>query len=219
MQRVLKKLIHKTKPAVKASLIGREHGFTFVEMLTALSIFSLVGLATLAIMQRAVTSRKVTRQKTAALMQQQQAITAISVDLDSAQPFTVGPFRGYADSLRFTILRPSSEYFKIVQYVAYFLKRDEKGEGYYLMRSTSDFKGSTAAEKILSDVESMELQYLPRLKTEAQWQDHWSEADQLPLAVRIHILLTANSEPIEIICPIRSDGKNRKQNQGALSTS
>lgn len=196
-------MIKSKNQSLKQRIKTRESGFTLVEVLAALTIFSIVGLATFTVMQRAVAARKLSKQKTERLMQVQQALAVLKADLSSIHDFSLHPFQGYQDSLRFTVLARRSGGVESGQYVAYFVKSSPEGRYKRLMRSTSDFYGNREEYELLTAVETIQFLYLQRQNNEARWTAHWSESEILPSAVQVRIFEPQAQEPMAITCPIR----------------
>lgn len=183
---------------------ANENGFTLVEVLAALTIFAIVGLATVTLMQRAIAARTAAKRATEQLMQTRQALSTLTSDLSSVQSFSLGPFQGNPDSLGFTVCAKYSNGVELLRYVAYFLESSGNSEYKKLVRSTLDFYGNREVEVLLPEVASMQVLYLQQQNHEARWIERWSDSEGLPLAVHVTILEPSAQEPMEIICPIRT---------------
>lgn len=189
-----------------------EDGFTLVEVLAALTIFAIVGLATFTLMQRALTSKTVSKRKAEKLRETQQALSLLKDDLSSTQTYALLPFQGYADSLRFTAFTTTEDGAVLACSIAYSVKGDPDSKYKRLVRSVLDFEGHRDRATVMQEVESMQIHYLADQNDPEAWQNHWLDAGYLPLAVRIRIFQPAIQNPLEVICPIRTHAEIKTQN-------
>ncbi|MFQ5650501.1 MAG: type II secretion system protein J [bacterium] len=192
----------------RKQLVLNEAGFTLVEVLVALTIFAIVGVATLTLIRRGIAVRNLTRDKTQKLLEVRHAISRWTSDLASVQAFSFAPLTGSADSLSFTILGTALTGGKKPINVSYAVRRSQEGEFKSLIRTTSDFTSGRRNETLLSEITEMSLQYLQRTSAGYQWRAHWPDRERLPFAVQVRLQVSPSGEQMEIICPIRArDGK------------
>ncbi|MFQ5604082.1 MAG: type II secretion system protein GspJ [bacterium] len=185
--------------------LTNDHGFTLIEVLTAMSIFAIVGLATVAIMQKAVAARFAVRQKSEVLIQSSAAWLLLKSDLRSIRAFRLNSFRGHSDSLRFTASYCNANGQVRYRFISYYFETAPDYSAKNLMRTSTNLDGKQKTKQLLSNVKSLRFSYLQNQT--AIWTDSWSASDELPLAVRIEMATAFAGEIEEIIYPIRTSGK------------
>ncbi len=176
-------------------------GFTLLELLISLTIFSLVALIVYVALNLGV--RATDRGETRSIENQRAraALALIARQLKSAYPLTLQAegetvvyFRGEADALSFICAAGRPEAGGLEK-VSYFLREQDGRRSLWVRTSAptlpadllNDREGKLRQEaEILPEVESITWAYLGPVQNREEWSDHWSgkAARRLPTAVR-----------------------------------
>ena len=175
-----------------------QKGFTLIEILIALAIFAVIGVAAATCLHEMITYRaRITQQSdqwkamaVARLLMQKDFSNAVDLDQKDFNVHMFPKFNGSASQLvltRWNLMQATwSKNSAIFVGVTYQLIAGN------LMRITANDKGHTTASIILPNVSKMQLQYLSPLR---QWKAQWASGNQLnglslitsllPLAMRV----------------------------------
>ncbi|MFQ5706621.1 MAG: prepilin-type N-terminal cleavage/methylation domain-containing protein [bacterium] len=197
--------------AAPSPLLAGEDGFTLVELLVALTIFSIVGLAAFTLLQRTVFARAVTMRQAQELAETRHALSTLVTDLSNARAFSLSLFKGFPDTVGFAMLSDLADDASVLRHAMYFLQESPDHEFKQLVRATSDFHGHEVQTTLLPNVATMQLSYLRKQTKGTRWVDDWGRSTDLPLAVRVRLDLPARKAPLQIVCPIRSHEKISKK--------
>ncbi|GEM_PF-6767833 len=182
-----------------------ENGFTLVELLVALTIFSIVGMAVFSLFQEAIASRTKILKSREQIMEARKGIFKLDMELAGANSGYVRAFQGSSQALHFTGLIRSDETHRKLCSVSYILKVDPETATQRFMRKISDMMGYSEEETLLSSVEYVRFSYLRYFKGKPRWVDRWDDPTVLPLAVRIQIMPTSQQGiPVNKIYPVRN---------------
>jgi len=178
-------------------------GFTFIEMLLAVAIFALVGLASVAVLDSVNRSNEASRQAGERLQQLQRAMLLLERDLWQITPRQVRingeapsklTFAGAAnwiesddDGISFShagwtnpgMILARSE----VQLVGYRLKERQWQRLYYVYPDAVTGT-EPVVQNLLNEVDELKFRYLVREDGQQQWKEFWDQ-DRWPLAVRV----------------------------------
>lgn len=180
-------------------------GFTFIEMLLAVAIFALVGLASVAVLDSVTRSDKASRDATARLQQLQRAmmlmerdfwqITARQIRVNGEAP-VAQTLAGAAnwiesddDGISFShagwtnpgMVLARSE----VQLVGYRLKERQLQRLYYLYPDAVTGTEPNI-QPLLDDIDELKFRYLIKQDGQEQWKEFWDQASW-PLAVKVSV--------------------------------
>lgn len=183
---------------------ARRAGFTLVELLVAMTVFTLLaatayaGLRTSASSwerSEALISRWDERRAVVNFLRRQLAQTAPLARIERRRWHLW--FEGSPDSLVFLSELPGYVGEGGVHELGLALDRGEQGQGLYLRRQPLDAEaelGEFAAEQVLqrriaADIDRIEFAYFgrPEGRGEPRWHDRWSENRRLPTLVKVTI--------------------------------
>ncbi|RMF69627.1 MAG: prepilin-type N-terminal cleavage/methylation domain-containing protein [Calditrichaeota bacterium] len=178
-----------------------ERGFTLVEMLAALTIFSLIGVAALVLLKNAVAARDATNEAAARLQRLHRAQSLLLSDLQQAATTRLGSFVGGSDSLSFTINHRDGDTGGPAR-VRYWCEVDRVNGLKSLFRTRQTLSGETTEQRVLEHIQAIAFGYLFKNKKRFEWVDTWPDNKGLPTAVRATMALAQTGETVEILQPI-----------------
>jgi general secretion pathway protein J len=185
--------------------VTNNRGFTFIEMLLAVAIFALVGLASVAVLDSVTRSDKASRDATVRLQQLQRAMMLMERDFwqISARQIRVNgeapvaqTLAGAAnwiesddDGISFShagwtnpgMVLARSE----VQLVGYRLKERQLQRLYYLYPDAVTGTEPNI-QPLLEDIDELKFRYLIKQDGQEQWKEFWDQASW-PLAVKVSV--------------------------------
>ena len=180
-----------------------KRGFTFIEMLLAVAIFALVGLASVAVLDSVTRSDEASRAATLRLQQLQRAMMLIERDfwqisqrqirVNGEAPVTqtlagaVNWIESDDDGITFShagwtnpgMVLARSE----VQLVGYRLKERQLQRLYYLYPDAVTGTDPNI-QPLLEDIDELKFRYLVKEDGQEQWKEFWDQANW-PLAVKM----------------------------------
>ncbi|WP_348728015.1 type II secretion system minor pseudopilin GspJ [Rheinheimera texasensis] len=178
-------------------------GFTFIEMLLAVAIFALVGLASVAVLDSVTRSDEASRAATLRLQQLQRAMMVIERDFwqISARQIRVNGEAPVAQTLAGAVNWIESDDDGItfshagwtnpgmvlarseVQLVGYRLKERQLQRLYYLYPDAVTGTEPNI-QPLLEDIDELKFRYLVKEDGQEQWKEFWDQANW-PLAVKM----------------------------------
>lgn len=178
-------------------------GFTFIEMLLAVAIFALVGLASVAVLDSVTRSDEASRAATLRLQQLQRAMMVIERDFwqISARQIRVNGEAPVAQTLAGAVNWIESDDDGItfshagwtnpgmvlarseVQLVGYRLKERQLQRLYYLYPDAVTGTEPNI-QPLLEDVDELKFRYLVKEDGQEQWKEFWDQGNW-PLAVKM----------------------------------
>ena len=192
--------------------LSDQRGFTLIEVLIAIMVFSIVGVAMMRLTRRMIVARRAVKERSETIAQIHRTLSTLRSDLASVQNFAIAPLYGDADSLGFPVAREAAPGVQTPAYLTYYLERAEKSSSAQLMRAIRNFHGRGKKELLLSGVAELEWRYLKVEPEGIEEVDRWSDPRALPAAVRARIHISGIREPVEILCPIRASS-NRQDDE------
>jgi general secretion pathway protein J len=183
--------------------VHSKRGFTFIEMLLAVAIFALVGLASVAVLDSVTRSDEASRAATLRLQQLQRAMMLIERDfwqisqrqirVNGEAPVTqtlagaVNWIESDDDGITFShagwtnpgMVLARSE----VQLVGYRLKERQLQRLYYLYPDAVTGTDPNI-QPLLEDIDELKFRYLVKEDGQEQWKEFWDQANW-PLAVKM----------------------------------
>lgn len=178
-------------------------GFTFIEMLLAVAIFALVGLASVAVLDSVTRSDEASRAATLRLQQLQRAMMVIERDFwqISARQIRVNGEAPVAQTLAGAVNWIESDDDGIsfshagwtnpgmvlarseVQLVGYRLKERQLQRLYYLYPDAVTGTDPNI-QPLLEDIDELKFRYLVKEDGQEQWKEFWDQGNW-PLAVKM----------------------------------
>ena len=182
-----------------------ENGFTLVELLVALTIFSIVAVAVFSVFQEAIASRTKIQHSRERIMETRAGLFHLDTELAGANSFYVRAFQGTSQALHFTGLIRSDEAQRKLCSVSYITQLEPGTATQRFLRKVSDMMGNTEEQILLSSVEYVRFSYLRYVKGKPRWEDQWDDPTIMPLAVRIQIMpASSQGAPVNKIYPVRN---------------
>ncbi len=222
---------------------GAPRGFTLIEVLLAMAIFTVLVGALYSVFYGALRLRERTFEVTEAALPKDYIATIVKRDLTSIVPpvgILAGPMIGEneedgeqrLDSLEFHtgsgIVNDYDPWGNIQKIEYYLVDSEEWGEpeGYSFVRAvTRNLLASTTEdpeeERLLNRVQSLEFAYYDG----EYWQDVWdstTQDDETPVAVMMRIDFLPSEEgerqsrPIELVCEVVTEAVETEQQQGGM---
>lgn len=179
------------------------NGFTLIETIIALSIISIIGLASFTLIKRGVAARKSQRRVSTKLMENSAALTRFARDISNAQPAPFSNFRCTGDSLIFTISNIGPAASVSVAQIIYSIEAAKTFGEKTLNVKETEFNGTLSGQRLLSGITEMEFSCLQRYVEGNAWETIWDEDSSLPPAVRLRLTLPGSADEKEFIFPIR----------------
>lgn len=173
-------------------------GFTLMELLIAIMIFSIVGVAIYSSFNVGIRAWRKAEASYEVRQEARYALDTIARGLRSAVNFKTMPFEGTANSVSFAraleISNINGENLQGVFKVTYSL--DAQSIYYTLQSYEESSKGEEGTKTILaSGFSELEFKYAYLDGSEVIWKDYWSEEEaSIPLGVKITITYSSESE-------------------------
>ncbi|MFT5112697.1 MAG: general secretion pathway protein J [Parasphingorhabdus sp.] len=190
------------------SLAGRNSGFTLLEMVIAIAIFSIIGMISFVTLDQFIRARETLAVKNAELKNLQQTFLAFDRDIrfmvsrpvrdelgetiPALQPYSDG-VTVEGDLLEFTASapHPSNQLLQRLYRVSWSIKDQVLVRNLWLILDR-DFDSVPRERKLLSDVASVEVNYLKPRETEpgVEYTSVWEVENGLPVGVELIVTLT-----------------------------
>ncbi len=172
---------------LSAHITGNQSGFTLLEVLIAMSIFSVVGITTFALLKNTLSTRRITEQHISAKSAKQQFLNTLNHDFANAVLFAGIGFNGSADKVDFASRMDNDTTGQNLVHVLYKLDTDSNANTDQLVRLLSNFRKDVRRETIYSGIANLKFEYLQRQKKKMIWLPCFNKSDELPAAVRLQI--------------------------------
>lgn len=175
-------------------------GFTLLELLIAVTIFSIVAVAIYTSFNVGIRAWRKAEASYKIKQEARHAFDAIGRDLRGAINFTRMPFEGASGSVSFSrALRISDSkggYIEGVFKITYTFNAQDKALYYILQTYQEDTKGEEGKKSLLaSDVSDFKLKYAYLEGSEVIWKDYWNEEElNIPLGVKVSIAYPSENE-------------------------
>lgn len=191
---------------VPCPFMAEQRGLTLVEVLAALLIFSIIGVAAVTLMKVSIKTEERIEQVTGNLEQMQRAMAQLERDLQHARGYQGMGFSGSPDSLQFYILPDSTSALRGPGFLTYRILR-QGGDGLLqLERRSTDFFGRSRREVFELPAMESDFGYLDAGEKSTVWRNVWSSKKEYPLALRFRLRVLPDQKIRETIIPIRKQG-------------
>ncbi len=180
---------------------GRPEGFILIELLVSLAIFSVISLAVYSAFAAGIRAWRRAQEFSSVYQTARLLLDDMGQELKNAAAIPDTAFAGEAHRLSFVTLRQNrsatgrAPYPRVTR-VTYELRRDRASPGYTLFRlEAPDIKSSDSAggERALTvgSISRLDFQYTHRGSNGEilPWKDAWDARDQLPLGVKITLMV------------------------------
>ncbi|RMD96703.1 MAG: prepilin-type N-terminal cleavage/methylation domain-containing protein [Calditrichaeota bacterium] len=195
--------MHRSRVPAKGARFANEQGFTLIEAMIALTLFTVVGLAALALLKQGMAARKALTRVAGQLQQRRQLNLQLQQDLAALSNSVLQPFKGKADSLQFLTRRQVAGEPPALCRVTYFTRYSPEGKEVDLFRWQEDFTGFQEEKRLIRGVKSWQLAYLQIQNGNPRWMERWMDRSDLPVAFRIRYRLLSDPEINTLIFPLR----------------
>ncbi|MFQ5628981.1 MAG: prepilin-type N-terminal cleavage/methylation domain-containing protein [bacterium] len=210
------------------STFQNERGFTLVEVMVALVIFSVIGVATFSILQKAVAARFAVKRVESELFSTSTAFSQLKNDLAQGTASFLSRVSGNADTLRLhgIFALPRETISKDVRQervfvvsrgrpgdslanvkLLYFVTPDENSGTFRLYRALIDENGEPHTSVLLDGIVHWQIAYLQLTGKHVSWVGAWQNRQGLPRAVRVSLKLGTWDEQQDYIYPVRLGGQ------------
>ncbi len=195
---------------------GDERGFTLVEVLVALTIFSIVGVTVLVMLQEALAVRAATRKWEETQQREAMHLSVIERDLTGAHLWGMSEFRGLPDSLRFFTRLLLLDGTVREQEVAYFIQPDSATGTNRLIRRVIAPEGEEEGV-LFAPVNQLSFRYLvlppdtltwggveeeEEQQRKPEWMDRWVSHSVLPLAIEMRVMLATDRDSLRVVTAV-----------------
>lgn len=195
-------------------VVANERGFTLIEVMIALVIFTIIGMATFSLMQRALAMRKATQKVGRELADTVRFVGRLQADIEYAATRADLLFEGDPDSLWILHPAPRDDGEQERAEIRYFLGATAEGQDHELFRSATDAQGNRTTERLLATVAEWQCRYLQATPLAPKWRESWRRGMGMPLAVRLRMRLQSWPETREFIYPVRTGKQIESNRQG-----
>ena len=204
VERIMKSLLYHKNLFRK--LMREERGFTLVELLVAVSIFSLVMMAVYSTFVTGLMVKKKGNQKLQEMQESRRVLDYMHRDIQSMVGFRENSFQGKNKS--FTFFRSLEEnddrgnHFSTVVQIKYTVFISDASEANVLRRSVTFFDhDSTEQIFFFFSNYSYEISFNYAVNTRdagVQWIEEWDDSSEIPLAIRIQLYLKGQDDQVQL---------------------
>lgn len=183
--------------------LRNEHGFTLVEVMVALVIFTIIGVATFSILQKAVAARITAKRVVSELEAVSKTLTQLKYDLAQGTSSGMTRLSGSGDSLRLhgMLLAPGDSLANMRVLYCVAPDEDNKAHSLYRIVTPPDAEAYTTVQ--LNKVTKWQIDFLQTIGNSARWTSAWRRRQGLPRAIRITLKVASWDEQQEYIYPVR----------------
>ncbi len=170
-------------------------GFTLVELLVSLSIFSIISLAVYSSFAAGIAAWRKAQEFSSVYQTSRLLLNDIARELKNTVKITGGKFEGGARSLSFVTVQQdpylsSRSGRHRISKVSYELRRNGTSPGFTLYRRMgADLKKRARARPLVDSIDSLEFQYTYKNSAGKlqPWSKVWNMTDQIPFGVKIDL--------------------------------
>ena len=190
----------------------KKKGFTLVEMLVALTIFSIVAVSLHAVLRTGLNTYRAGKEWSEEAGEARAFFYFFSRDLKNALAYSKElPFSGKADEIRFMMLtRRGDRGFDELARVSYRYDRGKKLVIRTVVGKEVEFEQKNSKEEIAAHgVDAFQLRYAfkPEHPSDLyRWKDAWPWEDTLPRGIRV----TLGQRTISVLLPLGELGDEEK---------
>ncbi len=187
----------------------RQEGFTLVEMLVSLSIFSIISLAVYSSFAAGIGAWRKAQEFSSVYQTSRLLLDDMARELKNSVEIAGSNFEGGPRSLSFVTVTQSpylKDYLKDHQIskVSYELRRDRVSSGYALFRrKTSNIKKRGEAELMVDSITNLNFQYTYK-NSEGNlqpWNEVWNVRDEIPFGMKIDLSIQGTRFTKMVIIP------------------
>jgi prepilin-type N-terminal cleavage/methylation domain-containing protein len=172
---------------------GKEKGFTLIEMVVSLTIFSVISLSVYSAFAGGLSVWRKAKEFSSIYQTARLLLDQMALELKNSVKVSSTEFKGGPRMISFITLRqgnqgtsPSKD--SQIAKVTFEVLRDPSGQGYALFRRhTSSLKKRGEAELMVGSLSSLDFQYTYKNGTGMlePWTKVWKMNDEIPLGVKI----------------------------------
>ena len=171
----------------------KERGFTLIELVVSLTIFSVISVAVYSSFASGISVWRKAREYSSVYQTARLLLDDMALELKNAVKVSGTEFKGGSRMISFITLRQgthgtSASRDSQIAKVAFEVRRDPSGRGYALFRRhTSSLKKSGEADFMVGSLSSLDFQYTYKNSTGVlePWSKVWKVNDEIPLGVKI----------------------------------
>ena len=175
-------------------------GFTLLELLIAVTIFSIVAVAIYASFNVGIHAWRKAENSYKIRQEARHILDSIGRDLKNAVNFTPMPFEGSSNYVSFSralkILKPEDEYLEGIFKTTYTFDAGSKTLYYILQTYQESASGESPTKSLLtSGILDFRLKYAYRNGEEVTWKDNWAKEDKgIPFGVKLSLSYPPQAE-------------------------
>ncbi len=173
------------------ALLRQEGGFTLLEMLIALTIFSIVGVATFALLKTGIFAYRRIEASKQFQIARRIALDRLENDLQNLTARSLLPFSGDERGIR--LAAQSHDSSAALQEIQWRFAENATGEQKFLLRIHRDLKSEKARiDTMLQNLREWRFEYLAVDTASSRWLDAWQDPLRLPGAVRVQFAFASD---------------------------
>jgi len=176
-------------------------GFTLLELLIAVTIFSIVSIAIYSSFSVGIRAWRKAEESYKVRQEARHALEDIGYELRTAVNFTPVPFEGSSDCVSFSrVLKSSNKYSEGIFKITYTFDAQAKSLYYILQTYEETVKEEEGTKSILtSGISGFQLKYAYLDGDEVIWMDDWqSDEVDIPFGVKVSLFYPSQNEGQDI---------------------
>ena len=176
-------------------------GFTLLELLIAVTIFSIVSIAIYSSFSVGIRAWRKAEESYKVRQEARHALEDIGYELRTAVNFTPVPFEGSSDCVSFSrVLKSSNKYSEGIFKITYTFDAEAKSLYYILQTYQESVQEESGIKSILtSGISGFQLKYAYLDGEEVIWRDDWqSDEIDVPFGVKVSLFYPSQSKGQDI---------------------
>ena len=177
--------------------LGNQHGFTLIEMVVSLTIFSVISLSVYSSFAGGITVWRKAEEFSSVYQTARLVLDSMALELTNTVKVSGTEFEGGPRIISFITLRRGARVVSLsrnsqIAKVTFEVRRDPAGRGYALFRRhATNLKRRGEAELMVGALASLDFEYTYQNKVGEllPWVKVWKREEEIPLGVKITLKL------------------------------